>query len=269
MRNPAHRKPSSGASCSWVGAGRPWSAEAGWIGVTLGVLVAANVLAHRVVPRASAVVAAGKVAGLSLIARSAGLTAAELGLDRKARGAGVRWGAGSAALVAGGYAAVLAVPAARAVIPSSGPSSAVSLPRAVVRAFAVIPLTTVLPEEYAFRGVLIGLLTRRFGPLRALVLSSALFGLWHVLPGLAGAGAANESLDRVVGSGKVGTWRVGAALRVGGTVLVTTVGGLWLGSIRQRSGSLLAPVLLHWAINGLGELVAGGTSPVLLERNRG
>lgn len=252
------------ASCSAGAGGRSRSAEAGWIGGTLGVLVAANALAHRVLPRASTVVAAGKVGGLALIARSAGLTAAELGLDPTARGAGVRWGAGSAVLVAAGYAAVLAAPAARAAIPGSGASRS----RAAVRAFAVIPLTTVLPEEFAFRGVLDGLLTRRFGPRRALVLSSALFGLWHVLPGLAGAGAANESLDRVVGSGRVGSGRVVTTLRVGGTVLVTAVGGLWMGSIRQRSGSLLAPVLLHWAINGLGELVAAGRSPALLERRR-
>lgn len=221
------------------------------IGTTLAVLAAANVLAHRVVPRASAAVVAGKVGGLALIARSTGLTAGELGLRRSAAPAGAGWGAASAAAVAAGYGVALAVPAGRAAIPGSGvPGS-----RAAFRALVVIPLTTVLPEEFAFRGVLAGLLTRRFGPRRALLIGSALFGLWHVLPGLAGAGAANASMDRVVGSGARA-----AALRVGGTVLVTTAGGLWMGWVRQRSGSLLAPVLAHWAINGLGELIAAGGS---------
>lgn len=218
------------------------------IGSTIGALATANVLAHRVVPRAAAVVAAGKVAGLAAIARSAGLTAAELGLDRHRWRSGARWGAGAAGLVAAGYAVALAVPATRSAIPES----AAPWRRAAIRAVAVIPLTTVLPEEFAFRGVLAGLLTRRFGARRALFATAGLFGLWHVLPALAGEGAANDAATTVLGVG-----RRAALLRVGGTVLVTTVGGLLMGELRRRSGSLLAPVLLHWAINGLGELVAG------------
>lgn len=217
------------------------------IGSTLAVLAAANVLAHRVVPQASAVVAAGKAAGLAVIVRTAGLTAEELGLGRSRLRAGARWGAGAAGVVAAGYAAVLAVPATRAAVPGSGVSPA----RAAGRALVGIPLTTVLPEEFAFRGVLTALLTRRFGPGPALLGSSAVFGVWHVLPGLAGGGAANEAVHQVVGGG-----HRAAVLRVGGTVLVTTAGGLIMGKLRTRSGSLLAPVLLHWAINGLGELIA-------------
>ena len=37
-------------------------------------------------------------------------------------------------------------------------------------------------------------------------------------------------------------------------------GGLLMGEVRRRSGSLLAPVLLHWAVNGLGALVAALTA---------
>jgi len=110
----------------------------------------------------------------------------------------------------------------------------------------------VLPEEFAFRGVLTALLTRRFGARPAGIATAGLFGVWHVLPGLAGGGAANDAVTGVLGAG-----RRAAVLRVGATVLVTTVGGLLLGEVRRRSGSLLAPVLLHWAFNGLGELIAG------------
>jgi membrane protease YdiL (CAAX protease family) len=39
-----------------------------------------------------------------------------------------------------------------------------------------------------------------------------------------------------------------------GTVLLTTVAGAVFCWLRVRSGSLLAPVLLHWALNGLGLL---------------
>jgi membrane protease YdiL (CAAX protease family) len=219
------------------------------IGSAIGVLATANVLSHRVVPRASVVVAAAEVAGLAAIARSAGVTADEVGLHRDRLAAGARWGGAAAGMVAAGYAVALANPGTRAAISGSGASPG----RAAVRAAAIIPLTTVLPEEYAFRGVLAALLARRFGARPARFVTAGLFGLWHVLPGLAGGGAANDAVQQVVGSG-----RRAAVLRVGGTVLVTVVGGLLMGAVRSRSGSLLAPVLLHWAINGLGELVAAG-----------
>ena len=47
-----------------------------------------------------------------------------------------------------------------------------------------IVLVTVIPEEFAFRGVLLGSALRLWGPWRASLITSALFGLWHVLPTL-------------------------------------------------------------------------------------
>jgi len=55
---------------------------------------------------------------------------------------------------------------------------------AFLTAFLLIPLGTVLFEEVAFRGVLWGLLRRGRGTVTATAVSSALFGLWHVLPSL-------------------------------------------------------------------------------------
>jgi membrane protease YdiL (CAAX protease family) len=43
---------------------------------------------------------------------------------------------------------------------------------------------------------------------------------------------------------------------VAGTVLFTTVAGVVFGVLRDQSGSLLAPALLHWATNGLGIVAA-------------
>jgi membrane protease YdiL (CAAX protease family) len=118
----------------------------------------------------------------------------------------------------------------------------------LVQALVVIPLLTVLPEEFAFRGVLWGLLNRRSGRRLATGVSAAAFGLWHVLAAL-GGGAANDSAGGVLGNGPAGT----VAL-VAGTVLFTGLGGLVLAELRARSGSLLAPILLHWAVNGVGVL---------------
>src|SRR6478672_4283768 len=66
--------------------------------------------------------------------------------------------------------------------------------QALVQALVVIPLGTVIPEEFAFRGVLWGLLHRRSGRWTATLVSSALFGLWHVAPAL-GGGSANQAVD--------------------------------------------------------------------------
>lgn len=86
-------------------------------------------------------------------------------------------------------------------------------------------------------GTTSGELRRQHGARAATVGSSVLFGLWHVLP----------ALGSDAGPG-------GAGARTAGTVLVTGLAGLGFCWLRVRSGSLLAPALLHWALNGLGLL---------------
>jgi membrane protease YdiL (CAAX protease family) len=67
-----------------------------------------------------------------------------------------------------------------------------------------------------------------------------------VLPALAG-GSANQAVDAVAGGGTLGVW-----FRVVGTVLFTGAAGVFFCELRVRSDSLLAPMLAHWAVNGLG-----------------
>jgi len=88
-------------------------------------------------------------------------------------------------------------------------------------------------EEIAFRSVLWGMMARYSTRRRVLVISSRLFGLWHILPSLHLA-SANRA--------------------VVATVAFTAVGGLVAGELRRRSGSVLASVGLHWATNALGVL---------------
>jgi uncharacterized protein len=121
-------------------------------------------------------------------------------------------------------------------------------PEAVVAALVLIPLGTVIPEELVFRGVLWSWLRRVRGTSVATVVSSMLFGLWHVVPAL-GGGPANDALAGAVGSGVMGT-----ILGVLATVIFTAIAGVVLCYVRQRSDSLLAPILLHWAANGAGVL---------------
>jgi membrane protease YdiL (CAAX protease family) len=207
-------------------------------------MASANLLSNRIVPNADAVVGLGLVAGLAVVARASDLGADDLGLARRSWGAGLRWGGISAAVVAAGYGIAALIPAVRDLTADS----TASWPATLVKSLVVIPLVTVIPEEFAFRGVLWGLLRRESGRRMATIVSSALFGLWHILPSL-GGGAANESVAGAVGDGTGGT-----ALLVVGTVVLTGLAGVVFCERRARSGSLLATIMLHWAINGLGEL---------------
>ncbi len=215
------------------------------LGVLVGVLAGANVLAHRVVPGAPVAVAAGLVVALLLVARAAGLSAADLGLAPGTWAAGLRWGAAAAAVVAAGATVVLAVPVLRdRVAPVEDDWAGVA-----VRVLLVVPFVTAVPEELAFRGVTWGLLRARAGERVATVVSSAVFGLWHVLPAL-GGGPANATVTGAVGEGTAGV-----AIRVAATVLVTFLAGLVFCRLRVASGSLLAPIVLHWAVNSVGVLI--------------
>jgi uncharacterized protein len=215
------------------------------LGLVLAVLAAALVV-DRAVPDAHVAVGLGLAACLVAIARAQGLTAADLGLARSTWRTGLGWGAAAAVLVGVAYALAYLVAPVREVLPDGERDLGAALWAVLV----VVPLGTVLPEELAFRGLLLPLLGRRHGVLAGALLSSGLFGLWHVLPSL-GGGAANAAIADLVGGDAAGT-----VARVMVTVGFTGVAGLVLCWLRLRSGSLLAPVLAHWTVNGLGVIVA-------------
>ena len=220
----------------------------GWevgVGLVLAVLAVAIAVDHGVAG-AHLAVGLGLTACLAGIARAQGLTAADLGLARSAWPAGLRWGAAAAALVAAAYALGSLVAPLRQALPDGGGMEWAALWKVLV----VIPLGTVLPEELAFRGLLLALLRRRHGVVASTVISSALFGLWHVLASL-GGGAANTMI-----AGAVGADAAGMMTRVVVTVGFTSLAGVVLCWLRLRSGSLLAPVLAHWTVNALGVIVA-------------
>ena len=114
------------------------------------------------------------------------------------------------------------------------------------RALIEVPFGTVLLEEIAFRSVLFAMLARRYGVIWAIVISSLLFGLWHVLPSI-GTHEQNPALSSVVGKGLRGN-----IITVAGSVLGTAVAGVIFAGLRLISGSVLGPMGLHWATNGLG-----------------
>jgi membrane protease YdiL (CAAX protease family) len=200
------------------------------------------------VAHASLVTGPVGAAALLLVARRAGLSWRELGLGAGTWRRGLLWALAAIGAVAVVFAIGAALPLTRGAFRDTRYD--LGWGHALLTAFVLIPLGTVLFEEVAFRGVLWGLLRRSRGTWTATVVSSALFGLWHVLPSL-----HLSSDNRAIG-GAVGTGTSGAALSVLGTVLFTAVSGVVFCELRRRSGSLLAPIGLHWATNGLAVLAS-------------
>lgn len=219
------------------------------LAVTLVVLVAVNVWVHLGPRRVQVVTGPAAALLLLAVARASGLTWAELGLAPSAALTGLAYGAAAAGLVALVYAVGVAVPATRGAFKDSRFRDGAGA--AGRHALVTVPLATVLFEEVAFRGVLWGLLAADHGTTWALLGTSVLFGVWHVTPGLDLA-ESHTALGGGSGTVRRSRWRV-----VAGAVAFTTVAGLALGLLRDLSGSLVAPAVLHWATNGLGVLAAG------------
>jgi membrane protease YdiL (CAAX protease family) len=192
----------------------------------------------------------GPVAAVLLVAlaRRRGLTWSDLGLSRRSWLRGAVFAVVAVGVVAAVYAVAAAVPLTRMAFVDV--RYELPAPKALFTAFVVIPVGTVLVEEIAFRGVLLGLVTRHRGHRWGFALSSVAFGAWHILPSL-GLNQANAAMHAVAGPGTGG--QIGSVLAA---VVFTTVAGLLLAELRRRSGSILAAAGLHWAVNALGVLIA-------------
>jgi membrane protease YdiL (CAAX protease family) len=220
------------------------------LGAILVVLGVVNV-AIRFGPAHTGLVAGPLVAlGLVLLARRAGLTWHDLGLSRRTLRPGLKYALGSLLAVVLVYAVGAAMPFTRGAFQDV--RYHLHLGAALLTAFIVVPLGTVLLEEVAFRGVLLGLVRRHRGAAWASIVSSILFGVWHIVPSL-NLGQANRAVGAVLGAGTTGQ-----VLTVLAAVGFTALAGLLLCELRRRSGSLLAAAALHWATNGLGLLLAAG-----------
>jgi uncharacterized protein len=192
-------------------------------------------------PVGTGLVAGPLIAGLLVVvARRAGLSWDDLGLSRRRLRRGAGWAAVAVGVVAAVYLVAIAFPGLRAAFLDV--RYRLDADSALLKALLLIPLSTVVLEEIAFRGVLFGLLHQRQRAIWALGFSSVLFGLWHVFPSLPAGGfpflPANQfaAIATVIG--------------------ITALLGLLLCELRRRSGSLLAAVAGHWAANGLGVLLA-------------
>jgi len=213
--------------------------------LAVALLVLANVLNNRLAPHWYLLTSLGTTALLVALYAWAGAPWALAGFGGHAL-RGAVWGLVLAAVVALSYLVVALVPATRAALRDRR-AAGVSRSEVAYQVLVRIPLGTVVLEEVAFRGVLYGLVFDRYRWLWATVVSAALFGLWHVLPA-SGLARYNPVAGRVFDR------RRGLLIVV--SVLVTGLAGVVLCESQRRSGSLLTPIAVHWAVNGLGYLTA-------------
>jgi len=221
--------------------------------LALGVVLVAALLNNMVAPDAYLLTCVAAAAVLMMLAHLDGLTRTDVGLGPGSLRAGTVWGVALAGIVLAGYLLVLAVPAMRTALVDDR-ATQLSTAGVFWQAMVRVPLGTVLLEEVAFRGVLWAMIARRRGVWWATGASSALFGLWHVAPALRLADV-NAAAAAVFGSGPFGQTLAVSAAAVG-----TAVAGAVFCELRRRSGSLLTPAALHWALNGGGYLFSWTTA---------
>ena len=211
------------------------------------VLILTNLIAHFTTTWASVATVPAAAVGLVVLLRFNGLGWAELGLGRDHWKSGAAYALGAMALVVTVIAVGVFLPLTR---PMFMNNHYATISGALVASMIIIPLQTVIPEELAFRGVLHGALNRAWGFRGVALAGSLLFGLWHIATSL-GLTSSNVGFTRLFGGGVVGML-AGVTM----AVIATAVAGFVFSWLRRRSGSLIAPIALHWSLNGLGALAA-------------
>ncbi len=226
---------------------RPMSTGAA-VGFTVAVLVIANVVNNRWAPGFGVLTAVVVSVLLLGVLFRAGGTWADAGLDAATLKRGALWAVVLIGLVGVGYAVAALLPVTRGLFADER-YGGLTGGQVALRVLVVVPVGTVLLEEVAFRGVLYGLVRRARGAVWATVVSSVLFGVWHVLPSL------GLAVDKPALTPLFGRSVAGAVIAVVAAVLFTGAAGVLFCELRRRSGSLLAPMGLHWAVNAFGYLV--------------
>jgi membrane protease YdiL (CAAX protease family) len=218
------------------------------------IAASAATLAYSVViSRASSginyVMANAGTAALSVIAaRNHGVSWSSMGMCPDPLGRGIRLGLATAVPTMAVVELGAVVPATRRFFQDERAREG-GARHVLFETLVRMPLGTALPKEVIFRGSLLGLFTQRHSPAAAALMSSILFGVWHVLPTL-----------RTLPLNPAGTLAHGNPKRTGGAVLVavtsTAVAGYGLAWLRFRSGSIAAPVIAHTTLNAVAYLAA-------------
>jgi membrane protease YdiL (CAAX protease family) len=227
---------------------RPHEAHMGHLIVILILGLYANIIANEVLGPVWYIPFNLTLLAVTLIlARRAGTTWTSMGLRRDRATRGLKVGIAVVAGIVLGMYVVLALSSFDDILRDERfveSSIGLLLFHALIR----IPLGTALYEEVLFRGVIFGMLARRYTPLKAAVSSSILFGLWHILPVL------DAMRTNPVGAHFSGL--SGAAAAVLAAVIGTFVAGMGLLWVRLFANSILASVIVHIATNSTAIIAA-------------
>jgi tRNA pseudouridine32 synthase/23S rRNA pseudouridine746 synthase len=167
------------------------------------------------------------------------LTWAEAGIGRTNLlrstliGAGIGLGLAAMVLLALALGARLGTPITYQ--PLQGAATSAVLAHALVG----LPLLTAIPEELAFRGLVLGLLIRRLTPWRATLVTSAIFVAWHV--------AVQAQTLAVTNFTSPGQIVLATSLAVAGLF----AGGLIFAFVRLRTHNLAGAVMAHWLFDAV------------------
>jgi len=183
------------------------------------------------------------------VAAVSGLRAGDLGLGRERLRDGVRLGSLAAAPVVAAFGLAAVIPGVRPLLDDQR-IAGLDRRQLAYQVLLRIPVGTVAWEEIAFRGVLQAALRRVLDAPFATAVGASVFGLWHIRPTVE-ALAVNEL---AVGRGA-------RILAITAVVGGTAGAGAVLSRLRERSGSLAAPVLLHLAANCAGPLAGALARP--------
>ncbi len=182
---------------------------------------------------------------LLLSARVYGLSWSDLGLSPTQWPQGVAWGMSLGLLLTAPLFLALILPGPFTSWIDDPRIEGMSLAGLAYFVLVRIPLGTALFEEVAFRGVLYGTLETTFNLRTAVLVSSILFGIWHVTPTF-NALVEGDRFDDAAS----------LALATLGMVVLTGVGGLFFAWLRWRTKGVYGPFLTHWLINGLAAIAA-------------
>lgn len=206
---------------------------------------------RRWYPAVNACAAAATLAA----AGASGLTAGDVGLRRDRLRSGLRLGSAAAAPVVAAFGLAALIPATRPLL-NDQRAADLGGRQLAYQALLRIPLGTVVWEETAFRGVLQAALRRVLAGPAATAVTSAVFGIWHIRPAAEALTANQLAADRGARSTAVAATAAG-----------TAAAGALLSLLREHSGSLAAPVLLHLAANCTA-LLASSLARTLGDPNR-
>jgi membrane protease YdiL (CAAX protease family) len=186
------------------------------------------------------VLAGAALVGVSLVAaRVVGLDGAALGVRRE----GALRGAVIGALAAGAIAAVdvVVLRLAPSIIGQPvgyAPLARVSADELGRHIALYLPLGAVIPEEVAFRGVLLGGLLTRYRVRTAVTASAIAFALWHGT--VAVFTVMNTSLPVVL-----------IIPAIAGALVTVFVGGVIMAGLRLATGTLTTSIAAHWVFNAV------------------